>query len=79
MRIASRVREGGHDIPENVVRRRFASGLRNFFHLYMPLADGWMCYDNSGDVPRRVAHQQREKTLVIEDAATWRVIQEMAQ
>jgi predicted ABC-type ATPase len=50
-RVRQRVREGGHNIPEPVIRRRFASGLRNFETLYKPLADEWALYDNSGGEP----------------------------
>ena len=46
-RVLSRVRAGGHDVAEEVVRRRFDKGLGNFWKLYMPLADAWSVYDNS--------------------------------
>lgn len=46
-RVAERVRMGGHDVPEPVIRRRFHRGLQNFFCLYRPLADRWWFYDNS--------------------------------
>ena len=50
-RVRQRVREGGHNIHEPVIRRRFASGLRNFENLYKPLVDEWALYDNSGGEP----------------------------
>lgn len=50
-RVAERVRQGGHDIPENIIRRRFAAGLRNFQDHYRPLVDTWALYDNSGERP----------------------------
>jgi predicted ABC-type ATPase len=50
-RVAERVRQGGHDVPEEVVRRRFASGLENFEILYKPIVDKWLLYDNSGPEP----------------------------
>jgi predicted ABC-type ATPase len=50
-RVAERVRQGGHDIPEPVIRRRFDAGLRNFSSLYAPLVDAWVLYDNSGNEP----------------------------
>jgi predicted ABC-type ATPase len=50
-RVADRVAQGGHDIPEAVIRRRFAAGKRNFLNLYKPLADAWRHYDNAGDSP----------------------------
>lgn len=50
-RVRQRVREGGHDVPETVIRRRFDTGRRNFQTLYRALADSWVLYDNSGTVP----------------------------
>ncbi len=50
-RVASRVRQGGHDIPETVIRRRFASGLSNFRTHYQLAVDDWALYDNSGIQP----------------------------
>lgn len=50
-RVALRVRQGGHDVPEAVIRRRFASGVDHFEHIYKPLVDEWMLYDNSGTEP----------------------------
>ena len=50
-RVAERVRQGGHDIPEAVIRRRFASGLRNFEQAYKAAVDAWTKYDNVGNNP----------------------------
>lgn len=50
-RVAERVRQGGHDIPEATIRRRFEAGTRLFFDVYRPLVDQWVLYDNSGDEP----------------------------
>lgn len=47
-RIKQRVAEGGHDVPEAVVRRRFDSGWRNFKSVYQHLVDETTVYDNSG-------------------------------
>lgn len=46
-RVAARVALGGHNIPEEVIRRRFVAGLRNLFRLYMPAVSSWQLYDNS--------------------------------
>jgi predicted ABC-type ATPase len=48
-RIAIRVKQGGHNVPQNDVSRRFERGLRNFERAYKPLADMWAVYDNSGE------------------------------
>lgn len=50
-RVAERVRQGGHDIPEPVIRRRFAAGRRNFEKHYRDAVDDWSLYDNAGDSP----------------------------
>lgn len=50
-RIASRVRQGGHDIPRADVLRRFQRSWDNYHTLYRPLAHDWAVYDNSCDAP----------------------------
>lgn len=50
-RVAQRVRQGGHHIPEDVIRRRYDAGLYNFDHLYKPVVDAWALYDNAGLEP----------------------------
>ncbi len=50
-RVVERVRQGGHDIPEATIRRRFDAGKRLFATTYQPLVDEWALYDNSGDEP----------------------------
>jgi predicted ABC-type ATPase len=54
-RVAERVREGGHNVPEEDVRRRYRRGIANFLHVYRPLSDFWILYDNSGMWPREFA------------------------
>ena len=58
-RVAQRVTEGGHGVPEPVIRRRFDAGWRNFEQIYRDLVDAWAVYDNSGDVPGLVADGSR--------------------
>jgi predicted ABC-type ATPase len=53
-RVADRVRMGGHGVPEETIRRRYESGLRNFFRIYQPLAATWRMYDNSGEPPPKL-------------------------
>ncbi len=50
-RVQKRVRQGGHAIPEPVIRRRFQRGLQHLNETYKPCVDRWMVYDNSGLVP----------------------------
>ena len=51
-RVANRVRQGGHHIPEATIRRRFESGLRHFHETYRHRVDLWQLFDNSGDSPQ---------------------------
>jgi predicted ABC-type ATPase len=73
VRVAERVRLGGHDVPAAVVRRRYRAGLRNFFQLYIPLADSWQLFDNSETTgPRPVAAGEGTTARVLGDAVIWR-------
>jgi predicted ABC-type ATPase len=64
-RIKDRVAEGGHHIPAEDVRRRFARGLINFFTLYEPLVDSWMLFDNSRAKPILIAKRRNSHNEVI--------------
>jgi len=50
-RVAERVRQGGHHVPDDVVRRRYFAGRENLETLYKPIVDEWILYDNSGPQP----------------------------
>jgi len=50
-RVKQRVREGGNNVPEDVVRRRFKTGWKHFETLYKDLVDEWALYDNAGEKP----------------------------
>lgn len=54
-RVAARVAQGGHNVPEEVIRRRFDAGLRNFIDIYRDMVDSWILYDNSGPIHRPIA------------------------
>lgn len=53
-RVAARVRQGGHHIPDDVVRRRFKAGLDNFHTVYKQIVDSWVYYDNSSTKPVKI-------------------------
>lgn len=53
-RVAARVAQGGHAVPEALVRRRFLAGAKNFRFVYRPLVNRWLSYDNSGDTPNLI-------------------------
>ena len=51
IRVRQRESEGGHNVPEPVIRRRYHAGWRNFENVYRNLVDEWKIYDNSGSKP----------------------------
>lgn len=72
-RVASRVLQGGHNIPEVDIRRRFDSGLRNFFDLYQALADDWLLFDASQITPQLIA-LELTGTMEIVDIELYKII-----
>jgi len=76
-RVASRVRSGGHDIPEATIRRRYDSGLSNFFSLYQPIADKWTVLETArGGTPAIIAEGRIGGDVRIEDPVLWLRVQE---
>jgi predicted ABC-type ATPase len=71
-RVAERVRDGGHNIPEETIRRRYRKGLLNFFSLYQELAGSWGIYDNSvPPSPLLIATGLREKVAEVFYPELW--------
>jgi predicted ABC-type ATPase len=50
-RVRVRVKQGGHGVPDDVIRRRYDAGWSNFLHVYKGCVDKWVLYDNSGEMP----------------------------
>ena len=73
-RVARRVREGGHNIPESVVRRRYARGLANLFKLYIPVVSRVCIYDGACFPPTPIVEIDGEREQVF-DYNRWEGIQ----
>ncbi|MDQ2921169.1 MAG: zeta toxin family protein, partial [Acidobacteriota bacterium] len=72
-RVAERVRNGGHLVSDGIIRRRYGRGLENLSQLYLPLADTWVVYDNSGaGSPLLIASGERERTSTVVWPDVWR-------
>ncbi len=67
-RVQARVAAGGHNIPEDVVRRRYGVGLKYFFETYAPLSDKWILADNSKEPFTIVAEGDKTGTQIIDEA-----------
>ncbi len=65
-RVAARVAAGGHEVPEETVRRRFTAGLRYFFTLYRLRVDEWALYDNEAGGPVLIASGNRRGEHVLD-------------
>ena len=63
-RVAARVREGGHYIPEPVIRRRYDGGLRQFFAAYCTAVDSWSFVDNSDGAGHLIASSADGETVI---------------
>ena len=73
-RVATRVREGGHNIPAGVIRRRYANGIKNFTTLYTPICDFWTIYDNSSAEAeiKIIASGEKNITIDIKDTLSYK-------
>lgn len=72
-RVQTRVKDGGHSIPDDTIKRRYNRGLSNFFNLYLPVIDEWIFINNSGDHYQLIA----EKSLTtnnIKEVELWNTI-----
>ena len=77
-RVAARVGTGGHNIPEETIRRRYRVGIDYFFHDYAPICERWILADNS-QIPFRVIAEGSKNDLInIKDEATYEQIRRQA-
>ncbi len=56
-RVKTRVKEGGHNIPEDVIERRYLKGIYNLFEIYLPITDSALIFDNSYGIHELIAHK----------------------
>lgn len=78
-RVKARVQSGGHDIPEETIRRRYHVGIDYFFHYYAPICERWILADNSQIPFRVIAEGSRNDVINIKDQETYDRILAIAQ
>nr|WP_223270782.1 zeta toxin [Subsaximicrobium wynnwilliamsii] len=66
-RVKTRVFEGGHNIPEKIIERRYLRGIHNLFDIYLPLMHAALVFDNSFGKHELIAHKMTEDDLIIYD------------
>ncbi len=78
-RVQNRVNFGGHNIPKDVIYRRYFKGLQNFFKLYQPIADSWAFYDNSKFGNPDIIAEGGQTSETIFNEEIWREICKLAE
>jgi predicted ABC-type ATPase len=73
-RVARRVAEGGHDVPAEVIVRRYRKGLANMLNLYLPLADTAAIYDNDDSKRVLIAERKPGREMIINDPIRWTLV-----
>jgi len=66
-RVKIRVKEGGHNIPIEVIKRRYKNGMKNFFNSYINSVDKWFLVDNSGETFQFIAEGTLNGTIIKND------------
>ena len=73
-RVQERVKSGGHNVPDDVIRRRYDAGRYNLFTLYTPVADFWMVIDNSVNPFELIAEGKKNEAVTIYNEGTYNQI-----
>jgi predicted ABC-type ATPase len=73
-RVARRVSLGGHNIPADIITRRYFAGIRNLVNLYLPLCDNWLVINNLGNHPELIATGTLSGDKVVNNRDIWEVI-----
>jgi predicted ABC-type ATPase len=78
-RVRTRVSEGGHDIPKDIILRRYISGIRNLLNLYIPICDYWMIFNNSSLQSELIAEGYTDKEIDIKNNSTFTMINNLSK
>ena len=77
-RVRARVEAGGHNIPEETIRRRYSRGIYYFFNLYAPISERWILADNSQIPFRVIAEGSKDEIVNIKDHETYAKVKAIA-
>ena len=75
-RVARRVRGGGHNIPKEIIERRYFRGMKNFITLYKDLCDKWMVIDNMYSVPNLIGESNKGEINIVNELVWMTFIQQ---
>ena len=74
-RVALRVSEGGHNMPPDVIERRYQRGINNLFALYLPICDNVMAFDNSDKLPVMIFNKTKNTDIEITNHSLFNLLQ----
>jgi predicted ABC-type ATPase len=77
-RVKVRVTEGGHNIPAEVIERRYKLGLENLFKLFIPIVDSWMIFDNSSNDSNLISEGGKVEENKVYDKEIWETLNKVA-
>ena len=75
MRVAERVANGGHNIPEEIIRRRYVAGISNLFNLFAKEVDSWVIFDNSENPRKQIASGGKNAETMIDEEMLYSMMQ----
>lgn len=78
-RVKTRVLEGGHDIPNPVIIRRYYSGIKNLFEIYIPICDYWMIFNNSKSPSELIAEGYSDKDIDIKNLINFESLKQLSR
>ena len=73
-RVKTRVQAGGHNIPEDIIKRRYKNGIKNLFQLYMPICDYWIILDNSQPPFKVIASGHKIEKISIAQLSKFQIL-----
>ena len=75
-RVEIRVSEGGHNIPKDIIKRRYFRGIENLFEIYLPLYSSWIIFDNENE-SKLIAEKNNSDEIIIVDNFKWSLISKL--
>ncbi len=73
-RVADRVAKGGHNIPADIIERRYFRGTFNLINLYIPACDSWILVNNKNVVPELIANGSLSGESIVKNHYIWSLI-----
>lgn len=77
-RVAKRVSKGGHNIPVDVIERRYYRGIFNLLHLYIPICSNWMVINNMDVLPDMIAQGGVNIDTLVRNTDIWNTIEQQS-